>query len=87
MRKPVTAPNIPTKTTIVAVSDGMPPMLRVTSIAIGVVTDFAASDNTTSFDAPAYWAIATTEMMPTRQPTSCDINIGIISCFMEWSCL
>ena len=84
---PVMAPKMPTNTTIVAVRDGMPPMLCVTSIAIGVVTDFAASESTTMRDAPKYCARATTDTMPTRHPTSCDMNIGTISCFMEWSCL
>lgn len=87
IRKPVMAPKMPTKTTIVAVSDGMPPMLWVTSMAIGVVTDLAARDRTTSLEAPKYWASMTTDTIPTMQPTNCDMNIGIISCLMECSCL
>ena len=46
------APKIPTNTTIVAVRAGMPPTLLVTSMAIGVVTDLAANESTTSVEAP-----------------------------------
>ena len=38
------APTIPVMMTITAVSDGMPPIFSAMPIAIGVVTDFGASD-------------------------------------------
>lgn len=68
--KPQIAPNRPTATTTAAVSDGIPPMALVTSIAIGVVTDFGASDRITSCEAPINFAISTTEITPTMQPAS-----------------
>ena len=37
-----------TSTTTAAVSDGIPPIALVTSMAIGVVTDFGASERITS---------------------------------------
>ena len=68
--KPQIAPNKPTATTTAAVSDGIPPMALVTSIAIGVVTDLGASDRITSWEAPMNFAISTTEITPTMQPAS-----------------
>ena len=80
-------PKMPTLTTTAAVSDGMPPSELVTSMAIGVVTDFAASDITTSCDAPQTSATHTTEMMPEMQPPSADSVMGS-SCFLTVdSCL
>ena len=37
-------PMIPAQTTMTAVSPGIPPLLPASSIAIGVVTDFGASE-------------------------------------------
>ena len=68
--KPQIAPNKPTATTTAAVSDGIPPMALVTSIAIGVVTDLGARDRITSWEAPINFAISTTEITPTMQPAS-----------------
>ena len=45
---PTMPPKMPTLTTTAAVNEGMPPSVEVTSIAIGVVTDLAASDITIS---------------------------------------
>ena len=73
---PKTAPKRPTITTIAAVSDGIPPDVLHTSMAIGVVTDLGASDTMTSCDAPRADAIRVTLTNPTRQPTSCDMRIG-----------
>lgn len=50
--KPQIAPSKPTATTTAAVSDGIPPIALVTSMAIGVVTDFGASERITSCEAP-----------------------------------
>ena len=74
--KPKTAPKRPTHTTMAAVSDGMPPDVLHTSMAMGVVTDLGASDTMTSCDAPMADAIRVTQTNPTRQPTSCDKRIG-----------
>ena len=64
---------------MVAVSAGMPPTLSVTSMAIGVVTDLAASESTTSVLAPIRRAIPTTDTTPTTQPANCDSSMGKIS--------
>ena len=79
--KPQIALNNPTATTTAAVSDGIPPMAFVTSIAIGVVTYFGARDRITSWEAPINFAISTTEMTPTMHPASCDKRIGN-NCFL-----
>ena len=60
---------------------GMPPMLRDTSMAMGVVTDLGASDMATSWLAPHIRATITTETMPDMQPTSDDTTSGTI-CFL-----
>ena len=41
---PMILPMIPAQTTMTAVSPGIPPLLPASSIAIGVVTDFGASE-------------------------------------------
>lgn len=41
---PKILPNSPTDTTTAAVSEGIPPNVLVTSMAIGVVTDLGASE-------------------------------------------
>ena len=79
--KPTTPPMSPVITTMAAVSDGMPPSVCVTSIAMGVVTDLLASDATTSREAPSMRAVATTLMMPTMHPIICEASIGNI-CFL-----
>jgi len=48
---PNAAPKIPTKTTTVAVSGGIPPILADISIAMGVVTDFGAREDIISGEA------------------------------------
>ena len=78
--KPQIAPSKPTATTTAAVSDGIPPIALVTSMAIGVVTDFGASERITSCEAPMSLAISTTEITPTIHPASWDRRIGK-SCF------
>lgn len=85
--KPSMAPNIPTTTTTAAVSEGMPPMLRDTSMAMGVVTDLGASDMATSWLAPHIRATITTETMPDMQPTSDDTTSGTICFLIVESCL
>ena len=77
---PSTAPNRPTHTTTAAVSEGIPPTLLVTSIAMGVVTDLAASEVMIVGLAPSHLAVMTTETIPTRQPVSWEIRMGS-SCF------
>lgn len=79
--KPNTAPSRPTHTTTAAVSDGIPPNVLVTSIAIGVVTDLGASDRITSCEAPINLAINTTDITPTIQPANWDRMMGS-SCFL-----
>ncbi len=49
---PQMAPSKPTATTTAAVSDGIPPIALVTSMAIGVVTDLGANERMTSCEAP-----------------------------------
>ena len=78
---PRIAPSNPTQTTTAAVSEGMPPNVLVTSMAIGVVTDLGANDRITSWDAPINLAINTTETTPIKQPASCDSKIGS-NCFL-----
>ena len=77
IRTPNIAPKSPTHITMAAVSDGMPPSCPVTSIAIGVVTDFGAKDIITESEAPIHFATNTTDTTPTTQPASCDMIIGI----------
>lgn len=50
-------------------------------MAMGVVTDFDASDTITSCVAPNSLATSTTETMPTRQPTNSEMMMGR-SCFL-----
>ena len=84
---PHTAHSKPTLTTTAAVSEGMPPTAFVTSMAIGVVTDFDANDKITSFEAPIFCATYTTEMMPTTQPASSLSMMGTRSFFIFSSCM
>ena len=86
-RNPANPPKIPTQITTAAVSDGIPPTVLVTSIAMGVVTDLAARDKITSCVAPRNLAMSTTEMMPTTQPASSEIRRGRSCLRMVESCL
>ena len=72
-------------TTMAAVSDGMPPTACVTSMAMGVVTDFDASDTTTIGVAPSSLAVSTTLTMPTTQPMNCDMRMGMSCLRMDES--
>ena len=54
---PSTTPARPVINTKTAASDGLPPICSATPIAIGVVTDFGASDSATGRDAPSARAI------------------------------
>ncbi len=83
--KPVMPPNMPVHTTTAAVSAGMPPMACVTSMAIGVVTDFDASDMTTSRDAPSICATMTTDAMPTMHPATSARRMGRNCFFIDSS--
>ena len=82
---PQIAPNNPTKITTAAVKAGIPPIVFVTSIAIGVVTDFGAKDNMISWLAPIALAISTTETTPTKHPASCERTIGNICFFIVYN--
>ena len=81
---PKIAPKMPTTITTEAVSGGIPPIDLEISMAIGVVTDFGASEKITSLDAPISLAISTTETTPAMQPANCETRIGI-ACFLIFS--
>ena len=59
---------MPAAITVAAVMAGIPPMLFVISIAIGLVTDLAAKLNTTSRSAPISLARYTALTMPIMLP-------------------
>ncbi len=46
-------------------------------MAMALVTDLGASDIMTSREAPIHLAINTTEIMPTTQPASSHMSIGM----------
>ena len=69
-----------------AVSEGIPPRVRHTSIAMGVVTLFGASDTTTAFEAPSHWAVTTADTMPTTQPTVCESKMGMSCLRITFNC-
>ena len=73
-------------TTMAAVSDGIPPAVRHTSIAIGVVTLLGASDITTSLEAPKSCAVITAETIPTMHPTVCEKRMGMSCLRITLSC-
>ena len=54
----ITEPRMPVRTTSTAASAGMPPRSAVSAMAIGAVTDFAASEARISRGAPSAQAIA-----------------------------
>ncbi len=74
--KPIICPIMPARITVAAVMAGMPPMLRVISSAIGLVTDLAASESTTSRSAPSHLAKYMPVMMPVMLPANCEVIIG-----------
>src|SRR5215471_764315 len=49
---PNIAPMVPVSTTTAAVNDGSPPCMRLSSTAIAVVTDLAASETSTGVERP-----------------------------------
>ena len=81
------APSTPVITTTAAVSAGIPPKDVVTSIAIGVVTDLAAIDITTSFEAPKSFATKTALIIPTQVPISWAIISGNHKRCMALNCI
>ena len=62
--------------TVAAVMAGMPPMVRVISMAMGLVTDLAASERMTSRSAPSHLAKYMPVMMPVTLPASCETMTG-----------
>ena len=54
----ITEPRMPVSTTSTAASAGMPPMVWVSAMAIGAVTDFAASEARIACGAPSAQAMA-----------------------------
>ena len=77
---PQMAPNSPTTITTAAVNEGMPPTESETSIAIGVVTDFGASDIITSGSCTHQFRDNGYRNQPTIHPANWEIRIGN-SCF------
>ena len=61
---------MPVSTTRTAASAGMPPIVSVSAMAIGAVTDFAASEARIARGAPSAQAIATAEPMAVSEPAS-----------------
>ena len=75
---PMTAPRIPVRMTMMAVNEGMPPVIWATSIANGVVADFGAREMATSRVAPRYFAIRNAETAPTAQAVNWLARIGTV---------
>ena len=61
-------PMIPAQTTMTAVSPGIPPLLPASSIAIGVVTDFGASEAMSELFTPRRCPTPMIEPIPTIAP-------------------
>ena len=71
-----TAPMIPVRMTITAVSAGSPPSRSEIPIATPAVTDFGASDARTDCGMPKAFAIAIADTRAVTEPTTSDRSIG-----------
>ncbi|MNT11298.1 hypothetical protein D3C72_1461710 [compost metagenome] len=72
----LTAPMMPVAITSTAVSDGRPPIFSATPIAIGMVTDFGASERTVSGEAPSSQAMPTADTTATTEPATRPASSG-----------
>ncbi len=70
------APRMPVSITSTAVSAGSPPSVSDMPIATAAVTDFGASDTSTSRGTPKAWATSTAEASATTEPTTSAASIG-----------